>query len=111
MDEPVRQPLASRSLEPSINPLLNDASGNNRSQRGDPDNCKFANHSSLKFVKRSQVDHIPQFANSQIDLAGVLCKGEFSASNTKGNSRTTWHLYMVRPALELNSIVKKEPRL
>jgi hypothetical protein len=57
------------------------------------------------------VDQIPQFAISQIDLAGVLCKAELSASNTKGNSRTTWHLYMVRPALELNLIVKKEPRL
>ncbi len=57
------------------------------------------------------MDQIPQFANSQIDLAGVVCKTELSKSNTKGNSRTTWQLYMVRLALELNSIVKKEPRL
>jgi hypothetical protein len=57
------------------------------------------------------VDQIPQFANSQIDLPGVLCKAELSASKTKGNSRTTGQLYMVRPALELNLIVKKEPRL
>jgi len=57
------------------------------------------------------VDQRPQFANSQIDLSGVLCKAELSASNTEGNPRTTWHLYMARPALELNLIVKKEPRL
>jgi hypothetical protein len=57
------------------------------------------------------VDQRPQFANSQIDLSGVLCKAELSASNTKGNPRTTWHLYMARPALELNPIVNKEPRL
>jgi len=57
------------------------------------------------------VDQIPQFGNSQIDLSGVLCKAELSASNTKGNSRTTWHLYMVRPALEFNFDVNKEPRL
>jgi hypothetical protein len=57
------------------------------------------------------VDQIPHFANSQIDLAGVLRKAELSASNTKGNSRTTWQWYMVRPSLELNLIVKKEPRL
>jgi len=47
------------------------------------------------------VDQILQFAISQIHLSGVLCKAELSASNTKGTSRTTWHLYMVRPALEL----------
>jgi len=69
------------------------------------------NHNSLKFVKQSQVDQIPQFAHSRIDLVGVLCHAELNASNTKGNSRTTWQLYMVRPALELNLIVKKEPRL
>jgi len=74
-------------------------------------NCKFANHSSLKFVKRRQVDQIPQFAHSQRDLVGALCQAELSASNTKGNSRTTWQLNMVRPALELNLIAKKEPRL
>ncbi len=40
------------------------------------------------------MDQIPQqFAISQIYLAGVLCKAELSASNTKGNSRTTWQLY------------------
>jgi hypothetical protein len=57
------------------------------------------------------VDQIPQFANSQIDLPGVLCKAELSASNTKANSRTSWQLDMVRPARELSLIVKKEPRL